>query len=218
MKKIMRKQLKKDEFVSTINKIVNFAKKRTRELTAAVAVILFIILIFVGVRFIKAHNVKKESRLLTQILELDSELMDSSEKLAELEKLAGSGKFSRLAYTQLAVYFVEEGELDKAKAALEKMPKKKKDFFYYQAQDLLAQIHIKQKNYDRAIEIYKNIEEEKPKSYSLDVIFFHSAQAHEEKGELERALEIYKRIQDEFPNTYYGFDASQKVIKLEKKI
>ncbi len=217
MKRIKRKQLKEDEFVSTINKIAHFIKERTRELVALVVLIAALLLVFAGLKFVTRENRKKESRLLTQILNLRADLNDNPENVTHLEELAGDGKFSRLAYLLLATYFMENGESDRAQGYLEKMPEDRKDTVYYQAQDLLAQIHFKRKNYDKAIEIYKEIEEEDPKDHSMDVILFHRAEVHEEKGEFEQALALYKKVQEEFSQTFYGFDAAKKVKKLETK-
>lgn len=217
MKRIKRKQLKEDEFVSTINKIFRFVKERTKELVALVVLIAALLLIFAGLKFVTGENRKKESRLLTQILNLHADLNDNPENVARLEELAGDGKFSRLAYLLLATYYMENGESDKAQGYLEKMPEGRKDTLYYQAQDLLAQINFKLKNYDKAIEIYKKIEDEDPKDHSMDVILFHRAEVHEEKGEFEEALALYKKVQEEFSQTFYGFDAAQKVRKLETK-
>jgi tetratricopeptide (TPR) repeat protein len=217
VKRIKRKQLKEDEFVSTVNKIVRFVKKRTRGLVVVVVLVGALLLIFAGLKFVTGANRKKESRLLTQILNIHAELNNSPENVAQLEELAGDGKFSRLAYLLLATYCVENGDHDKAQSYLEKMPESRKDILYYQAKGLLAQIHFKRKNYDKAIEIYKKIEDEDPKDYSLDVILFHRAEVHEEKGEFEEALVLYKKIQEEFPQTFYGYDAAQKIRKLETK-
>lgn len=217
MKRKKRKQLKEDEFVTTINKIMNFAKKRAREFIALGVVIVIVILIFVGARLIKIQNIKKESRLLGQILELRSEIDENPEKIGELEKLADKGKFSRLAYLALASYWVEKGDSDKAEESLQEIAKGKKDIFYYQAQDLLAQIHMKRKDFDKALEIYKKIEEEKPKEYAMDAVFFRQAEALEQKGDIEEALALYKKIQEEYPQTYFGYDAAQRIEKLEQK-
>ncbi len=215
MKRIKRKQLKKDEFVSTVNKIVRFVKERTRRLVAFLVLIAVLLLIFVGLKFVTRENRKKESRVLTQILNLHAELNNNPGNIAQLEELAGDGKFSRLAYLLLATYCVENGDHDKAQSYLEKMPERRKDILYYQAKDLLAQIYFKRKNYDKAIEIYKKIEDEDPKDHSLDVILFHRAEVHEEKGEFEEALVLYKKIQEEFSQTFYGYEAAQKIKKLE---
>ncbi len=217
MKRIKRKQLKEDEFVSTVNKIVRFVKERTKELVALAVLLAALLLVFAGFKIVTGENRKKESLLLTQILNLHSELNNKPENVAQLEELAGDGKFSRLAYLLLATYYVENGDYDKAQSYLEKMPENRKDTFYYQAQDLLAQIHFKRKDYDKAVEIYKKIEEADPKDHALDVILFHRAEVHEEKGEVEEALALYKKVQEEFSQTFYGFDAAQKIRKLETK-
>ncbi len=217
MKRIKRKQLKEDELVSTVNKIIRFFKARTKWFVALVVLIATFLLIFAGIKLVTGENRKKESRLLTQIIDLHAELNNNPENVARLEELAGDGKFSRLAYLLLATYCMENGDQDKAQSYLEKMPERRKDILYYQAKDLLAQIHFKRKNYDKAIEIYKKIEDEDPKDHSLDVILFHRAEVHEEKGEFEEALVLYKKIQEEFTETFYGYDAAQKIRKLETK-
>jgi predicted negative regulator of RcsB-dependent stress response len=215
MKKVIKKRLKQDELVSTITKLLDFAKKRMKELLIAAAGILVILLAVFVMNIIKSQAVKKDSRLLADILEISSQLKDTPDKVAELEALAGNGKFARVAYLKLASYWIEQGETEKAKNVLEKIPSNRKDITYYQAQDMLAQIYIGEKEFDKAIEIYKTIEEADKKDYAMDAVLFHMAEAHEGKGEMEKALELYKRVQTDHAQTYYGFDASQKVTELE---
>lgn len=217
MKRIKRKQLKDDEFVSAVNKFIHYVRTHTKEIKAFCVLVLAVVIVFFGVKALSKQSHKKERQLLTQILDLQSDLSGKPENLAKLEELAGSGKFSRLGYIALASYWMENGDLDKARAYLENIPKKPKDVFFYQAKDLLGQIHFKQKDFDKAIDIYRAIEEDDPESYSLDVILFHRAEVHEEKGETDEALALYRKIQEEFSQTYYGLDASQKVNKLELK-
>ena len=213
----MKKRLKEDELVSTLTKVLDFAKKRSRELMFAAAAIVVILLVFFVSNIIKAQAIKKDSRLLADIIEINSQLKDNPEKVSELEALAGSGKFSRVAYLKLAAHWIENGDSEKARSYLEKIPEKRKDITYYQAQDMLAQIYFRNKEYDKAISIYKSIEEEDQKDYAHDAILFHLAEAHEGKGELDAALELYKKVQADYSQTFYGFDASKKVSELEEK-
>lgn len=213
----MRKRLKEDEFVSTLTKIFDLAKKRSRELLLGAAVLAVILLVVLVSNAIKAQSVKKDSHLLAEILEISSQLDDNPDKVVGLEALAGNGKFARIAYLKLASYWIEQGDSEKAKSYLEKVPDKRKDITYYQAQDMLAQVFLRDKEYDRAIAIYKTIEEEDQKDYALDAVLFHMAEAHEGKGELDKALELYKRVQDEYSQTFYGYDAAKKVTELEDK-
>ncbi len=217
MKRIKRKQLKEDEFVSAVNKFVHYVRDHANKIKAFFILVLALVVVFFGVKILSTQSQKKERLLLTQILDLQSDLSGKPENLTKLEELAGEGKFSRLGYVVLASYWMENGDLNRARAYLENIPKKPKDVFFYQAQDLLGQIHFKQKDFDKAIEIYRAVEEDDPESYSLDVILFHRAEVHEEKGETDEALALYRKIQEEFAQTYYGFDASQKISKLELK-
>jgi tetratricopeptide (TPR) repeat protein len=217
MKRLKRKQLKEDEFVTTFNKIVNFLKKWKREFLMGGVALLCALLIFAGFQLIKSQNLKKQNILLNKIFQLSSELSENPDKIAELEELAGRGKYSRMAYLQLGIYWFEQGDFEKALAQLNNIPANKKDLLYYQAQDLAAQIYAEQEKYDEAIKVYEKIEEEKPKDYALDTVMFRKAEALEEKGDTEQALALYKKIQDNFPQTHFGRDASQKITQLEEK-
>jgi predicted negative regulator of RcsB-dependent stress response len=217
MKRKKRRQLKEDEFVSIVNKIFHYVRDHTKELVTLCVLAFVLVLVFFGVKYISRQSQKKESQRLTQILDLQGDLNNKPENLAKLEEIAGRGKFTRLGYIYLSSYWIENGDLEKAQIYLEKIPKKPRDVVFYQAQDLLGQIHLRRKDYDKAIEIYRAIEEDDPESYSMDVVLFHRAEVHEEKGETDEALALYRKIQQEFSQTYYGFDASQKVSKLESK-
>jgi len=215
MKRVVKKQLKEDEFVSTMNKIWRFIQARTKEIIIGVAVVVFIGLLYVGVRFIRAQQIRKESRIISQMLELRSTANAEPENLAVLEKLAGSGKFARLGHVLTATYWVEQGDLEKAKESLGKIKTSPQDFIYFQARDLLAQVSSMQKDYDQAIAIYTKIEEAKPKDYCLDAVLFHKAEALEAKGSKPEAVALYKKIQEQFPQSYYGYDAGERARKIE---
>lgn len=215
MKKVVRKHLKEDEFVSTMTKVINFVKKRTQEIVIVAAGLVFLVLLYFGLRFIQAQNLRKENVRLSQLIALKAELKTNPEKLAELNKLAGRGRFSRLAYLVEACYWVERGEFGKAEEALTRFSPQPRDFFYFQAQDLLGQVQVFQKEYDQALATFERLEKEGPEVYGLDVILYHKAEALEAKGDREAALVVYKSIQEKFPQSYYGYDAGQRARKLE---
>lgn len=216
MKRKTRKHLKEDKFQQIITKSVDFIRDHVKEISLAGAGLAFIVLVFVVIQVINAQNLKKQNVILDQIRKLSSEVADKPENLQALENLAGNGKFSRIAYLELAKYWFEREDYAKAKSYLENITGKK-DIFYYQAEDLLAQVFINQNDYDQAIEIYKSIENENPENYVLDAVLFHLAEALEKKGEIEEALALYERIKEKYPQTYYGYDATAKVTELEQK-
>lgn len=217
MKRLKRKQLKSDEFVTIFGKVINFMKKWKKEFKIGGIALFFAIIAFLCVQFIQSKTLKKQNILLADIFRLSSELDESPEKIVELENLSGNGKYSRLGFLKLGIYWFEQGDFAKALDQLNNISAKKKDLVYYQAQDLMAQIFGEQKNYDRAIEIYETIENEEPDGYSIDAVLFHKAEAFEDKGDMGLALAVYKKIQEDFPQTYYGMDAFSKVMELEEK-
>ena len=59
--------------------------------------------------------------------------------------------------------------------------------------------------------------DEKPKVYPLDAALFHLAESQELKGETAAAIEVYKKLQADYAQSYYGYEASLKVGKLEAR-
>jgi predicted negative regulator of RcsB-dependent stress response len=216
MKKVVRKQLKEDEFVSVVKKIIQFAGKRKKELLVGVAAIVLIVVIILGIRLINVQKAKKESSKLTEIFQLSTEILDNPEKLSDLEALAGNGKFARIATIRLASYWYEKEDFAKAETLLLDFPSSNKDLSFYQAQDLLAQVYRKQGKLDEALAIYIKVMED-PGKYSLDVVYSHMAEIYEEMGDSAKALEFYKKLQEEFAQSYYTYDAAAKIRELEEK-
>ncbi len=215
MRREIKKKLKEDEFVSGMNAFMRFVKTWEREIIIVAVAVVVVLLLFFGFQFLKAQQVRKESGTVGAILDIRADLVKNPENVAKLEQMAGNGKFSRVAYISLATYWIEKGGFDKAQDALNKIQDGAKDFFYYQAQDLAAQIAVLKGDYDRAIAILKKIEDEKPKDYLVDAVLFRHAEALEKKGDIQEALKLYKKLQAEYAQSYYGYDASLKVKKLE---
>ena len=215
MKRKIKKQLKEDELVTGFQKFLEFAKTWQKEVIIFAVVVAVLAALYGSVQLIRAQQAKKESRRVGEILALRADLAKNPQNVAKLEQLGGTEKAARLASISLATYWIEQGNLDKALASLAKIKDIPKDFFYYQAQDLTAQVEILKGRYDQAIQILKKIEEAKPKDYLLDVVLYHHAEALEKKGQPKEARDLYKKVQDEYAQTYFGYDASAKVKKVE---
>jgi predicted negative regulator of RcsB-dependent stress response len=215
MKRKIKKQLKEDELVTGFQKFLEFAKTWQKEIIIFAVVVAVLAALYGSFQLIRAQQAKIESRRVGEILALRADLAKNPQNVAKLEQLGGTEKAARLAFISLATYWIEQGNLDKALASLAKIKDIPKDFFYYQAQDLTAQVEILKGRYDQAIQILKKIEEAKPKDYLLDVVLYHHAEALEKKGQPKEARDLYKKVQDEYAQTYFGYDASAKVKKLE---
>lgn len=214
MKRTERHHLKEDEMAEGVNWVVDFFGRYRREIFIIAGAIVVAVLVFVALLAVRSHGRNVRSDAIGQVGALAAEAAANPAKLADLEKLAGQGRTARLAAVELAKYWAERSDWAKAGSYLAKIPAAPKDLLYYQAEDLKGQIALGQKDFDKAIAIYKKTVDEKPKVYPADAALFHLAESHELKGETAAAIELYKKLQTDFPQSYFGYEASLKTGKL----
>jgi tetratricopeptide (TPR) repeat protein len=217
MKRTERHHLQEDEMVHGLSWLVDFFNRYKREITIVAGAIVFAVLVFGGLFLVRAHNRSVASRAIGEVGDLAAEVVQKPEKLADLEKLAAQGRTARLANLELAKYWAQKGDWAKAESYLGKIADGRKDLLYYQTEDLKAQVALGEKDFDKAIAIYKKMSDEKPKVYPVDAALYHLAESHELKGETQVALDLYKKLQADYSQSYYGYEASLKASKLEIK-
>ncbi|MFW6124236.1 MAG: tetratricopeptide repeat protein [Acidobacteriota bacterium] len=216
MKRKERRKLKSNELSIFLNRTYELAKKRTKQIAIVIGAAVFVFIIFLISRYIKAQNLEKQSQLLAQINNLNQEIYASPERIEDLKELADKGKFTRMGYIYLAKYHIEEGEVDEALNALETIPESRKDIIYYQGQLLKAKALYEKGEIESAFDIYQKIEDTQPRYFSLDIVLFKKAELFAERGDKDKALEIYRKLSEDYPQTYYGYEASQKIDHLEE--
>jgi predicted negative regulator of RcsB-dependent stress response len=217
MKRTERHHLQENEMTHGVHWLIAFFENYRREITIVGAAVVFAAVVFAGLLVLRSHARGVRSQAVGQVTALAAEVAQKPEKLADLEKLAAKGQTARLANLELARYYAEKSDWAKAGSYLAKLPAGPKDLLYYQAEDLKAQVAIGKKDFDAAIVIYKKIADEKPKSYPIDAALFHLAESRELKGETAAALELYKKLQADYAQSYFGYEASLKVGKLETR-
>ncbi|HOE14331.1 MAG TPA: tetratricopeptide repeat protein [Candidatus Saccharicenans sp.] len=215
MKRTERKQLKENELASGLSRFFLWVREHGHELKVAGIAILVVVAIILGLRFYGNYRKSQEANYLSQVLALRAELDQKPENLAELEKMAGSSRYGRIASLSLATYYFEKNDFSQAEKILERVKDKGRDLIHYQILDLYGQVLAKQNKFDEAISVYRQIEKDKPKSYPLDIALFHLAEVYEKKGDREQAINVYRQLQGTYQNTYYGYQAALKVMKLQ---
>ncbi len=214
MKRTERHHLKEDEMRTGLNWFIHFYESWQKEILIAAGVVVFAALVFVALLLVKLHAQGVQSQAIGEVVNLSQELQTKPENLAKLEALSGRGAGARLACLELAAYWAGMGDNAKAASYLDRIPDVPKDLVYYQAEDLRAQTLLKKREFDKAIAIYRKIQDEKPKSYPIDAVLFHLAEAQEMGGHKKEALELYTKLQSEYSQTYYGYEASMKASRL----
>lgn len=215
MKRAERRQLKENELATGLSRFVRWVKRHEKKFMAIALGLVALLAIIVGVRMLLEYQKSREAGYLSQVLALKAELSQKPESLAKLETLAQKRKYGRIASLVLATHYLEKNELDKAEQILSAVKDRGRDLVHYQILDLYAQILSRRGQPDRAAEIYRQMEREKPEDYPLDVILFRLAEAYEKAGQKEQAVSIYRELQSNYQNTYYGYQAALKVMRLE---
>jgi len=215
MKRTERRQLKEDELATGLSRFFLWVKQHGKQLEIAGIAVVVVAAIIIGLRFYSSYRKSQEANFLNQVLALRAELDQKPENLAELEKLAASSRYGRIASLSLAAYYVEKNNFSQAEKILERVKDKGSDLIHYQILDLYGQVLSRQNKLDEAIAVYRQVEKEKPESYPLDLILFHLAEVYEKKGDRQQALAVYQELQAGYQNTYYGYQAAMKVMKLQ---
>lgn len=214
MKRAERHHLKEDGMQGGLNWFVHFFETWQKEILLGACIVGVAALVFGGLLFVRAHSRNVQSRAIGRVLELSEALETTPGNLAGLETLSKSGASARPACLELAAYWAGKGDYAKSETYLGRIPSSPKDLLYYQARDLEGQTLIKKNEFDKAIALYRKIQDEKPKTYPLDVVLFHLGEAYELKGQKKEALDIYTKLQTEYGQTYYGYSASLKAGRL----
>ncbi len=214
MKRAERHHLKEEGIAVGMGKVVHLMKGYRREILIVAGGLAFVAVVIGALAMVRAHGRSVQSRAIGEVADLAAAAVENPEKLAGLEKLAGTGRAARLANLELARYWAERGDWAKAGAYADRIADGRKDLLHYQTEDLKAQIALGRMDFDAAIAIYKKAVDEKPEAYPVDALLFRLAESHELKGETAAALEIYKKLQEEHAQSYYGYEASLKAGRL----
>ncbi|MDI6849353.1 MAG: tetratricopeptide repeat protein [Candidatus Saccharicenans sp.] len=215
MKRTERHQLKENELATGLSQFVRWVKKHEKKFMAIALGLAVLLAVIIGARFLLEYQKGQEAGYLSEVLTLKAELEQKPENLAKLESLAQKRKYSRMASLALATHYLEKNDLDRAEQALSRVKDRGRDLIHFQIFDLYAQVLSRRGQYDRAIEIYRQMEKEKPEDYPLDVILFRLAETYEKAGQKDQAISLYRDLQSNYQNTYYGYQAAMKVMSLD---
>ncbi len=215
MKRTERRQLKENELATGLSQFVRWVKKHEKKFMAIAVGLVALLAVIIGVRFLLQYQKSREAGYLSQVMALKADLDKNQENLARLENLAKKRKYGRIASLALATHYLEKNDLDKAENILSGVKDRGSDLVHYQILDLYAQVQSRRGQYDKAIEIYRQMEKEKPTDYPLDVILFRLAETYEKAGQKDQAISLYRDLQSGYQNTYYGYQAAMKMMTLE---
>jgi tetratricopeptide (TPR) repeat protein len=217
MKREERHQLKADRFIDIIKQGIAFIGDHKQKFLMGIAGLAVLFLIVMGFRFLQSQGLKKENQRLARIIQINEQLPENPDLLAELEELAGGGRFTRIGYIYIASFHLGREDYDKALAALELMPGTRRDVIYFQGEALKGRILAAQGKNDEALDIFQNIDVNAPEDFPVESVLYQMAEIQVARNQPEEALALFNRIKDDYPQTYYAYEASREASRLEEK-
>lgn len=231
-RRITRKQMKKDEFVSTVSKLTIYVEEHWKAFTYGLGALAAVVLvIFVSITYMQYREQKLKQTLNRGIEYFHSPIAGESEQTVlaigpsfetEKEKLEEALKifqeiiddaprsnvaplalyYSGLSHFHLEMY--EQAALD-----LEKFLEQGEETLLRDvARSSLAQAYFKQENYEASAKVWSELAEDQTALYPRAEALLHLAEVKAASGNTEEALEIYKKIVDEYPGTVAAMEAS----------
>ncbi len=233
--RITRKQMKKDEFVSTVTKMTMYVEEHWKFFAIGAAVIAGIALISYLLVFYSNYRSQKASDLLNVGIEYfhapvapgpDAKIAPSvrtfatndekfEEALKKFEVLLDS--YSNTKAGRLALYYsglcqMNLGRYDEASKRLEDFIGAKGDPFIMDiARSALARCYDQKKEFEASAQMWKQLAESKQTLFPRDEALLKLAESLESQGKSTDAMEIYKRITQEYPGTRSAIEASTKL-------
>ena len=223
--RITRKQMKKDEFVSTVTKMSMFVEEHWKYFTFGASVVAVIALITYLTFFYMSYRNEKASVLLNTAIEYfhapvnpgpdakipvsvrtfatdDERCREALKNFEVVLNRYGSTKSGHLALYYSGLCLMNLGNYDEASRRLEEFMRSGSDPFITDiARTALAQCYFQKKDFSSAEKIWKEISERSSTLFPKDEALLNLAKSYESQGKIPEAMQIYKRIAQEYPDS-----------------
>lgn len=224
MRRITRKQLKEDEFVSTVDQLIRRFRDYWKPAAAVLGAVLFGVFLWwvagewSGSRTEKASAQLQEAvdlYLTTMTTDPSGDFIDAEEAFAEVVKEYGRTPQGDVARLYQARIELSRGETDSARSILVKLRDSHKDdtLGRLAAFDL---IRLRSAS-GQGAEVAKELEAMvvgRNDQLPRDVALFELGEVFLEEQKADQAREYYQKLVDEFPESPYLAQARQRLAEL----
>ncbi len=225
MRRLTRKKLKQDDFVSGVDKIVRWLAENWRPVALALAGLTAVFLIIWGATSWMGSREEAASWALHEAVTTYQAQQKSSadaatlaEARAAFEKVVekyGRTKEADVARIYLARMDFESGKVDEAKSALEKVAQRHKGDALGRVATLdLVHMRVASGQAAEVIAQLRAMATGQDDSLPRDVALHELASAYEAEKDVAQAREYYQKLIDEFPKSPYVRSARQKLVEL----
>jgi len=224
MRRLTRKKLKQDEFVSGVDRMMRWLTEHWRPVAAALAAAAVVFLIAWGVvnmmgnREAAASWALHEAVTAYQAQQKTAGAKPGKDTRAAFEKILekyGRTKEADAARLYLARMDFEAGKLEEAKSALEKVAQRHKGDALGRVATLdLIHMRVASGQAAELIPQLRAMATGQDDSLPRDVALYELASAYEAEKDAGQAREYYQKLIDEFPQSPYTRTARRKLVEL----
>ncbi len=218
MKKKEREHLREDPFQVFIQKTLEILQRFKKEIFIGVCGVAVIVIIVLGIAFLRSGSVSSENRLYAEAMEIqNSETFTLDEKIGKLEQLENKSGISSSIHLSIAALYFEKGDIKKVKETLDNFPESKFKLINDKKTLLEAEV-LKASGKDKeALDMFYKIFSDPKSEIAKDFILLKMARIQVKAGERETAAANLKKISEDFPQSPYSRDAQQLLSEIEEK-
>ncbi len=221
MRRVTRKKLKQDEFVSIVDQMIHWFSENWRPVAAAAAAVVAVFLLWWGLSAWSGHRTAAASEALAQAMEqLDTAQTPEDREDAEAALREVIDRYGRTAQADearvvLARLLAEDGKIDEARQLLTKVAQKRKDSPTVRVATLdLIGIQVSSGQAAEVIPQLEAMVTGKDPRLPRDVALYELAEVHIAEGNPSKAKEYLQKLMEDFPESPYARQARQKLQEL----
>lgn len=221
MRRVTRKKLKQDDFVSIVDQMIQFFSENWRPIVAAVGALVVVFLLWWGLSSWTQNRNSKASQMLAATTEkMDKAATPEDRKAVEDELREVIDRYGRTpqadeAHILLARMLIEDGSTDEARRLLSAVSEENKDTATVRVATLDL-LHLRVAS-GQASEVARELQAMvagKDPRLPRDVALYELARVSRSEGDVTQAREYFQKLVDDFPESPYAAEARRSLQEL----
>ncbi len=218
MKSKERHNIKEDQIMETLKDWLEFIKEHKKISIYIGTILLTVLILFVGVQTYNSITIKKENKILNNLMSLLNNKQITDKDYKEIVNLSKKGKLPVYGILALSENYLKKGEYDKAENLIKKITKSNGEFNYKKSLLIKIQIFYAKKDYDKILNLYRGkIQNENSEKVEFpnDITLFYIAKSYEAKKEFDSARKIWQKLKKEYPSSVFSKIAENQIMALQ---
>ncbi len=221
MRRLTRKKLKQDEFVSIVDQMIQWFSENWKPIVAAVGALVVVFLLWWGLSSWSQNRSAKASQVLAATTEkMEKAKTPEDRKAVEDELRKVIDRYGRTpqadeAHILLARMLIEDGSTDEARRMLSAVSERSKDTAMVRVATLnLLHLRVTSgQGAEVAQELQAMVAGKDPR-LPRDVALYELAKVSRAEGNVTQAREYFQKLVDDFPESPYAAEARRSLQEL----